>query len=150
MKLTFALALLIAPMLIPQSANTGATYKTEAQLMAALKASATNPAMLTSPVSIADGGHSINIVRRTSAAGAVAHEGATELHHIIEGSGTLVTGGTIVRPAAGGRGGATIEKGESRRVTKGDVILVPAGMPHWYSQLEGGSITYLEVRWNGK
>jgi mannose-6-phosphate isomerase-like protein (cupin superfamily) len=149
MKLTLAFGLILTSMFLPQAADTRATYKTEAQLMAALKASAANPAMLTSPVSIADGGHSINIVRRTAAAGAVAHEGATELHHIIEGSGTLVTGGALVRPT-NGRGGATIQDGESRRVTKGDIILVPAGMPHWYSQLEGGSITYLEVRWNGK
>lgn len=31
-------------------------------------------------------------------------------------------------------------------VTKGDVIIVPAGSPHWYSQVDG-AITYLEVRW---
>lgn len=123
-----------------------ATYKTEAELTAALKNS--TPDMLTSPVSI-DGHHRINIVRRTTAAGAVAHDGAAELHHIIEGSGTLVTGGTIVRPTGGGAGGATIQNGVSRHVTKGDVIVVPAGMPHWYKDLDG-TITYLEVRWDEK
>ena len=126
---------------------TAASYKTEAQLVAALTAGAATPDMLTSPVSINDH-HRINIVRRTRGAGAVAHDGATELHHIIEGSGTLVTGGTMVRPA-GGRGGATIENGVSRRVSKGDVIVVPSGMPHWYKDLDG-TITYLEVRWDEK
>ncbi len=124
-----------------------ASYKTEAQLVAALTAGAATPDMLTSPVSINDH-HRINIVRRTKGAGAVAHDGATELHHIIEGSGTLVTGGTMVRPS-GGRGGATIENGVSRRVSKGDVIVVPSGMPHWYKDLDG-TITYLEVRWDEK
>jgi mannose-6-phosphate isomerase-like protein (cupin superfamily) len=122
-----------------------ATYKTEAELTAALKNA--TPDMLSSPVSI-EGHHRINIVRRTKGAGAVAHEGAAELHHIIEGSGTLVTGGTIVRPA-GGPGVATIQGGVSRHVTKGDVIVVPAGMPHWYKDLDG-PITYLEVRWDEK
>ena len=120
-----------------------ATYKTEAQLFGALIAGAATPDMLTAAVSNGDH-HRINIVRRTKAAGAVAHGGATELHHIIDGSGTLVTGGTMVRPA-GGRG-ATIQNGVSRHVGKGDVILVPAGTPHWYTDLDG-TITYLEVRW---
>ena len=125
------------------SPTTSATYKTEAQLLAALAAGATTPDMLTSAVAN-DDHHRINIVRRTKAAGAIAHPGFAELHHIIEGSGTLVTGGTIV-PPAGGRGGATIQNGETRHVTKGDVILVPSGMPHWYKDLDG-TLTYLEVR----
>lgn len=124
-----------------------ATYKTEMQLFGALKAGAATPDMLTSEVSNGDR-HRINIVRRTKAAGAVAHEGFAELHHIIDGSGTLETGGAIVRPT-GGRGGATIQNGVSRHVTKGDVILVPSGVPHWYKDLDG-TITYLEVRWEEK
>lgn len=81
----------------------------------------------------------------------IAPEDFAELHHIIDGSGTLVTGGTIVRPTGGGRGtgGATIQNGVSRHVSKGDVILVPSGMPHWYKDLDG-TITYLEVRWEEK
>ena len=61
-----------------------------------------------------------------------------------------MTGGSIVRPTAGASGGgvATIQGGESRHVTKGDVILIPAGTPHWYKDVDG-SITYLEVRFNG-
>ena len=126
-----------------------ATYKTEAQLLGALAAGATTPDMLTSAVAN-DDHHRINIVRRTKAAGAIEHPGFAELHHIIEGSGTLVTGGTIM-PPAGGRGGAgaTIQNGETRHVTKGDVILVPSGMPNWYKDLDGTQ-TYLEVRFAEK
>jgi mannose-6-phosphate isomerase-like protein (cupin superfamily) len=128
-----------------------ATYKAEGQLFSALKAGAATPDMLTSEVQNSDR-HRINIVRRTKAAGPVAHEGFAELHHIIDGSGTLVTGGTIVRPTGGGRGtaGATIQNGVSRHVAKGDVVLVPPGMPHWYKDLDGPMITYLEVRWEEK
>jgi mannose-6-phosphate isomerase-like protein (cupin superfamily) len=126
-----------------------ATYLTEAALMATLKeAEKSAPAMHTAPVKLAEH-YRINIVRRTIGQGAIAHPDGTEVHHIIEGAATLVTGGTIVRPAGtGGRGSAaTIEGGVSRRVAKGDVILVPAGTPHWYKDLEG-SITYLEVRFD--
>jgi mannose-6-phosphate isomerase-like protein (cupin superfamily) len=126
-----------------------ATYMTEQALMATLKeAEKTAPAMHTAPVKLAEH-YRINIVRRTSGQGAIAHPDGTEVHHIIEGAATFVTGGTMVRPAnTGGQAGtATIEGGVSRRVAKGDVILVPAGTPHWYKDLEG-SITYLEVRFD--
>jgi len=128
-----------------------ATYKTGAELTAALKAGAATPDMLTSEVQNTDR-HRINIVKRTKAAGAVAHEGFAELHHIVEGSGTLVTGGTIVRATGGpstgsGQAAATIQGGVSKHVSKGDVVLVPPGVPHWYKDLDGASITYLEVRW---
>jgi quercetin dioxygenase-like cupin family protein len=39
-----------------------------------------------------------------------------------------------------------IENGVSKRVTKGDVVIVPANTAHWYKEIEG-AITYLEVRW---
>jgi mannose-6-phosphate isomerase-like protein (cupin superfamily) len=126
-----------------------AMYFSEAELMKTLMENAkTAPAMHTAPVKLADH-YRINIVRRTSGQGAIAHPDGTEVHHIIDGSATFVTGGTIVRPAASAaRGGiAVIEGGQSRRVAKGDVILVPAGTPHWYKDLEG-SITYLEVRFD--
>jgi quercetin dioxygenase-like cupin family protein len=120
-----------------------ATYLSEAELMATLKEAARSaPAMHTAPVKLADH-YRINIVRRTIAQGAIAHRDGTEVHHITEGTATFVTGGTIV----GAGGNATIEGGQSRRVTKGDVILVPAGTPHWYKDLDG-SITYLEVRFD--
>jgi mannose-6-phosphate isomerase-like protein (cupin superfamily) len=116
-----------------------ATYLSEAALMATLKEAAkTAPAMHTAPVKLAEH-YRINVVRRTTGQGAIAHPDGTEVHHIIEGTATFVSGGTI--------GAATIEGGESRRVAKGDVILVPAGTPHWYKDLDG-PITYLEVRFD--
>ncbi|HEY7289309.1 MAG TPA: hypothetical protein VH583_05675 [Vicinamibacterales bacterium] len=129
------------------AASSEAIYKTQTELLDTLNAGQATPDMLTSPISISDR-HRINLVRRTKAAGAVAHEGFAELHQIVEGAGTLVTGGTIVRQT-GGAGRATIDGGVSRHVQKGEVILVPPGMPHWYKDLDG-SITYLEVRWEEK
>jgi mannose-6-phosphate isomerase-like protein (cupin superfamily) len=147
MKILLLASLAFTAALAAADAPPGAIYKTEAELTAALKAGQATPDMLTSEVQNSDT-HRINIVRRTKAAGAIAHQGFAELHHIVEGSGTLVTGGTIVR-ATGGAGGATIQNGVSRHVSKGDVILIGPGMPHWYKDVEG-TITYLEVRWAEK
>ena len=121
-----------------------ATYKSAESLTAALKiAKATAGGMTTSAVSNTDQ-YRINIVHRAQSAGAIAHEGNTELHYIIEGSGTVVTGGKIVR---GGDGKpATIVDGVMQKVKPGDVIIVPANSPHWYSHVDT-AITYLEVRW---
>jgi mannose-6-phosphate isomerase-like protein (cupin superfamily) len=122
-----------------------ATYFSDAELMATLKDSAkTAPDMHTAPVKNADH-YRINVVERTKPQGAIAHPGFMEVHHIISGAGTLITGGTIVRAAGASAGSATIDGGVSRRVAKGDVVLVPSGAPHWYKDLEG-TLTYLEVR----
>jgi mannose-6-phosphate isomerase-like protein (cupin superfamily) len=146
MKTLLLVVLALTAALTAADAPASALYKTSAELTAALKAGQATPDMLTSAVELTDR-HRINLIRRTQAAGAVAHEGFAELHHIIEGSGTLVTGGTIARTT--GRGAATIQNGVSRHVEPGDVILIPPGMPHWYKDL-GGTITYLEVRWEEK
>jgi glc operon protein GlcG len=129
----------------PASTPKAATYLSAADLAAALKkATEANPDMSTARIQNSDH-YRINIVRRGRGAGAMAHVPGTELHHILEGAGTIVTGGTIVRPTEGGT--PTIQNGETRRVAKGDVILIPEGTPHWYKDVEG-SITYLEVRFN--
>ncbi len=127
-------------------AGSAGTYKSGTDLMETLKKNMSPTGeMTTSAVSNTDQ-YRINIVHRSKPAGAIAHPGNTELHYIIEGSGTVVTGGTIVRPAAGSNAAATIENGVTRHVTKGDVIIVPENSAHWYKDIEG-QITYLEVRW---
>lgn len=66
----------------------------------------------------------------------------TEIYEIIDGAGTVVTGGTLPDPKNRTAG---IKGGESHRVTKGDFIIIPAGTPHWFSNIEK-SITYVETR----
>jgi len=124
-------------------AGSPATYKSGKELLEVLAKATARGGMTTSNIAANDH-YSINIVHRDKPAGAIAHPGNTELHYITEGAGTIVTGGTIVRGATAGA--ATIENGVSRRVTKGDVVIVPANTPHWYKEVEG-AITYLEVRW---
>ena len=120
-------------------------FKSNADLQAVLKKAiaATND-MATSNIATTDQ-YRVNIVHRPKPNGAIAHPGNTELHYIIEGSGTVVTGGKIVRAPGAPAGSARIEGGEAHKVTKGDVIIVPAGSAHMYSEVNG-EITYLEVR----
>jgi mannose-6-phosphate isomerase-like protein (cupin superfamily) len=120
-------------------------FKSNADLQEVLKkAIAGTSDMATSAVANTDQ-YRVNIVHRPKANGAIAHPGNTELHYIIEGSGTVVTGGKIVRKPGAPAASATIEGGESHKVSKGDIIIVPAGSAHMYSEVNG-EITYLEVR----
>jgi quercetin dioxygenase-like cupin family protein len=124
-----------------------AAYKSAAELMAALEKSAqARPEQASSPISN-QAHYRINIVRRTSPGIAMAHATGpakgTEVHYIIDGSATVLTGGTLVRSG----GHTSIEGGQSRRVSKGDVLVIPAGTPHWYKEVDG-SVTYLEVRFD--
>ena len=119
-----------------------ATFRSADELAAALQKATDRGGMTSGAIGNTDQ-YRINLVRRMKPAAALAHAGNTEVHYITDGAGTLVTGGTIVRPAGGGL--ATIQNGETRRVVKGDVVVIPADTPHWYKDVEG-SITYLEVR----
>jgi len=68
------------------------------------------------------------------------HTRDTDIIYILDGSATLVTGGTIVA----GKiiepeeiRGSDVNGGESRTVTKGDVIVVPHNTPHWFKEVKG-------------
>src|SRR5262249_43940084 len=103
--------------------------------------------MFSTPVTRGDHYQS-NIVRRTKAQGGGAHEGWTEIHHILQGSGTFVTGGTI--PPGRGAEGSTTQGGARPPASGGDVVLIPAGLPHWYKTVDAGGITYVETRFELK
>ncbi len=133
-----------APAPAPAPGSAG-IFKANSDLRTVLEAAmAKSNDMATSPIALTDQ-YRVNIVHRPKPNGAIAHPGNTELHYIIEGSGTVVTGGKIVRKPGAPASAATIEGGESHKVTKGDVIIVPAGSAHMYSEVNG-QITYLEVR----
>ena len=78
----------------------------------------------------------------------------TETYYMLEGAGVLVTGGTLRTPAKPRQstlgdwtdlGSDGIEGGVSRRLSKGDVVIIPGGVPHGWASVEG-DVTYLIVR----
>src|SRR5262249_49627530 len=81
---------------------------------------------------------------------AVLHETkVSEVYQMLGGAGTLVTGGKLIDPRREEGSitvrGSRIDGGVSRRVVKGDVVMIPGRVPHWWSSLEG-DITYLIIR----
>ena len=110
------------------------------------------------------GGHNvgIGIVYRLAPGSqglSALHDKVTEVYYMIEGAGTLVTGGTLVNPKrrqgtnavvaqinGPGVSGDAIQGGVTRRIKAGDMVIIPAGTPHWWTKVEGKSMTYVVVR----
>ena len=77
---------------------------------------------------------------RTATGPAAVHEKEAEMFYVIEGTGTLTTGGKLKdekRQNPTNLGGTGIDGGQSRTVGKGDFIIVPEGSPHQYTDIKG-------------
>ena len=121
----------------PQTDRTKATHFPAADLQAALaKLPGDRPASSVRVFSLAP--YNINVERRLAQPqGASLHEAQAELFYVIEGSGTMVTGGAI--PAATRNGtnlaGKAIEGGTRIAFKAGDFIMVPSGVAHQFVDL---------------
>ena len=76
------------------------------------------------------------------------HANEGDLFYVIEGRSTQLLGGTVIggkETAPGQIRGAKIEGGQSYQLGKGDVMWVPAGMPHWFPEMPE-ALSYLLVQ----
>ena len=77
--------------------------------------------------------YALTLEHRFGKQSASTHATVAELLFVIEGSGSVTTGGTLLGAGATNNGntvGTDIENGTRRRFTVGDMILVPEGTPH--------------------
>ena len=143
-----------------QQAASGTVISAE-EIAATLKTSIANNTV-DQPIKLTElpGGHkaSVALLRRTKAeTSGLIHDYVSEIYQIVEGSGTLVTGGMLMDPKesdltrvnAGMSHTGMHHGGESRKVKPHDVIIVPAGMAHRFSELDG-PITYMVYRFEPK
>src|SRR5262245_19664895 len=88
----------------------------------------------------------VHASRRDAPGIAEIHRRDTDIIHVLEGSATLVTGGTAVEPktiAPDEIRGREIQGGESRQISKGDVIVISNGVPHWFKQVDAPLLYYV-------
>jgi Cupin len=90
----------------------------------------------------------------------LANDKATSIFFVLNGAGTLITEGKLKDPTrissgdpdlrllGSGSRGSGIKGGESRRIAKGDIVIIPPGVPHGFSAIEK-SIAYEVVRVDG-
>jgi len=122
---------------------TRATYITDADIEAAVRrlrpdGNSVNGVFLErhDPSTISGLAYRIQVDRRRTPQNANQHRTEAEVWAIVRGSGTITTGGRIVE-TKGPDGKVTsrrIEGGESRRVAKGDFVMIPEGVPHYVTE----------------
>jgi mannose-6-phosphate isomerase-like protein (cupin superfamily) len=84
--------------------------------------------------------YKIQAGRRIAPGNVEIHTNDTDIFYIMDGSATFVTGGTAEATkttAPGEIRGDKITGGVPRHLTKGDVIVIPAGVPHWFTEVSG-------------
>ena len=103
-------------------------------------------------------GKAVGVVRRrmTGPQYAITHPRTVEYMMVIKGTGTLVTGGTLIPPTIDSdpypntnpnatiRSDAGVKGGLARRIGPADVVVNLPGTPHWLSQIDG-TIEYVEI-----
>jgi mannose-6-phosphate isomerase-like protein (cupin superfamily) len=136
MKFLLALAVLT---MAPVYGASSVTYVGHDKVAAAL--SKGGP-LVTAPDLLVQGSH------RDKAGQVEVHEKETDVIHVIDGEATFVTGGTMAGGKTNKPGqmlGTGIKGGETHHLTKGDVIVVPAGIPHWFKEVPT-SVSYYVVK----
>lgn len=76
-------------------------------------------------------------------ANASVHEKEAEMFYVVDGSGTVVTGGKLKeerRTNPENLSGTGIDGGTRRRIAKGDFVMVPEGTPHWFGEIDGALV----------
>jgi uncharacterized protein GlcG (DUF336 family)/mannose-6-phosphate isomerase-like protein (cupin superfamily) len=90
----------------------------------------------------------VHASHRDAAGMAEVHQDDTDIIYVLDGTATFVTGGTVESGAMTAPReirGAAIRGGETRRLVKGDVVIVPNGTPHWFKEV-GAPFNYYVVK----
>lgn len=90
----------------------------------------------------------VHASRRDAAGQAEVHAKDADIIYVLDGTATFVTGGTVVDPKTTAQDevrGREIVQGETRQLKKGDIVIVPAGTPHWFQKVPA-ALTYYVVK----
>jgi mannose-6-phosphate isomerase-like protein (cupin superfamily) len=74
--------------------------------------------------------------RRTPPQRAAQHAAEAEIWSIVEGSGAITTDGRIIETVENGQTVRRIEGGTVHRVSKGDYLVIPEGVPHQVTEFD--------------
>lgn len=93
--------------------------------------------------------HRPQLKTATATPNAEQHEGAADVYFIVSGSGTVTVGGDIDgrRPSRPGEYVGPIKSGKPFKLTAGDILNIPANMPH-ATVPDAGGMTYVLMKVN--
>jgi hypothetical protein len=90
--------------------------------------------------------YKIHASRREGPGIAEIHTRDTDIAYVLQGSATLVTGGSVVDVKSIGPEelrGSAIKGGETRQLAPGDVVVIPNGVPHWFKEVKAPFLYYV-------
>lgn len=90
--------------------------------------------------------YKVHASRRTAGGMVEVHEHETDVVYVLEGTATLVTGGTLLNPktvAPGEIRAPDVQGGETRKLVKGDVVIIPPNTPHWFKEVTDPFLYYV-------
>jgi mannose-6-phosphate isomerase-like protein (cupin superfamily) len=122
-----------------QPDSSGAVHVDPGKVAAALAKGGT---LVTRPDLLVSGSH------REAAGQVEVHDKETDVLYIVDGEATLVIGGKMVDGKVTRPGqwlGKDITGGQTSHIAKGDVFVIPAGIPHWFKEVPK-SISYFVVK----
>lgn len=144
MKKTLLAAALLLPVMASAQTPAPAIVVLGDQMRAIMAKAAADQAATPTPnqheTIIAAPPYTLSLERRVGKAPAALHPAHAELLIVLDGAGTLTTGGTLVNPGApAGTNipGTDVAGGTAQPIAKGDFILVPENTPHIIAP-EGG------------
>jgi mannose-6-phosphate isomerase-like protein (cupin superfamily) len=85
-------------------------------------------------------------LRRNEPGEVEIHDEDTDIFYVLEGSADFVTGGKPTETRRIGHGETRAKNlvgGEERRLLKGDVMVIPNGVPHWFKEVSGPFVYYV-------
>ncbi len=94
--------------------------------------------------------HAAILLRRTKPGKAEVHTSEADVWYVIDGGCVLEVGGTVVGGHEEGPGqirGTAITGGTEYKLSKGDFMRIPSGVPHWVKKINGEEIVYTVVKY---
>jgi glc operon protein GlcG len=88
----------------------------------------------------------VHTSRREKPGQAEIHTKDTDVIYVLDGTATFITGGDAINAqttAADELRGESIRNGQTRQIAKGDVIVVPNGVPHQFAQVTDPFLYYV-------
>jgi mannose-6-phosphate isomerase-like protein (cupin superfamily) len=93
--------------------------------------------------------HAIKLSVRTASGGAEVHAHYDDIFFVTEGSAKLVTGGSVIHAKTDSEGetkGSGIENGKAETIAKGDLVHIPAGVPHQLILAPGAAYSSIVIK----
>jgi mannose-6-phosphate isomerase-like protein (cupin superfamily) len=94
-------------------------------------------------------GHYTMLAFRDRSGGAELHKDYADIDVILDGTCTLIVGGTIPdakTTAPGEVRGTSVQGGKSSTLHKGDIVHIPSNTPHQMLLPSDGSLTYFVIK----